>query len=170
MGKPTGIVYTSNTGYTEKYAKLLGEQLGLPAFSAEQADSLPEGTEVLYLGWLMAGVVKGYKKAAQRFSVAAVCGVGMGPAGSQDSDVRKNNAIPQEVPVFTLQGGFDLQRLHGVYRVMMNIMARTAGKGLADKQNRTPEEDDMLDMMLHGGKRVKVKNLSAILDWYNAQK
>ena len=64
MGKPTGIVYTSNTGYTEKYAKLLGEQLGLPVFSAEQADSLPEGTEVLYLGWLMAGVVKGYKKAA----------------------------------------------------------------------------------------------------------
>ena len=58
MGKPTGIVYTSNTGYTEKYAKLLGEQLGLPAFSAEQADSLPEGTEILYLGWLMAGVVK----------------------------------------------------------------------------------------------------------------
>ena len=47
MGKPTGIVYTSNTGYTEKYAKLLGEQLGLPVFSAEQADSLPEGTEVL---------------------------------------------------------------------------------------------------------------------------
>ena len=50
MGKPTGIVYTSNTGYTEKYAKLLGEQLGLPVFSAGQA------------------VILGMKKAARRLS------------------------------------------------------------------------------------------------------
>ena len=166
MGKPTGIVYTSNTGYTEKYAKLLGEQLGLPAFSAEQADSLPEGTEVLYLGWLMAGVVKGYKKAAQRFSVAAVCGVGMGPAGSQDSDVRKNNAIPQEVPVFTLQGGFDRTKLHGIYRFMMGVMIKVMGSSLRKKENRTPEEDAMLEMVTNGGDLVDVRQLDGVIAWY----
>ena len=166
MGKPTGIVYTSNTGYTEKYAKLLGEQLELPAFSAEQADSLPEGTEVLYLGWLMAGVVKGYKKAAQRFSVAAVCGVGMGPAGSQDSDVRKNNAIPQEVPVFTLQGGFDRTKLHGIYRFMMGVMIKVMGSSLRKKENRTPEEDVMLEMVTNGGDFVDVRQLDGVIAWY----
>ena len=166
MGKPTGIVYTSNTGYTEKYAKLLGEQLGLPAFSAEQADSLPEGTEILYLGWLMAGVVKGYKKAAQRFSVAAVCGVGMGPAGSQDSDVRKNNAIPQEVPVFTLQGGFDRTKLHGIYRFMMGVMIKVMGSSLRKKENRTPEEDAMLEMVTNGGYFVDVRQLDGVIAWY----
>ena len=166
MGKPTGIVYTSNTGYTEKYAKLLGEQLGLPAFSAEQADSLPEGTEILYLGWLMAGVVKGYKKAAQRFSVAAVCGVGMGPAGSQDSDVRKNNAIPQEVPVFTLQGGFDRTKLNGIYRFMMGVMIKVMGSSLRKKENRTPEEDAMLEMVTNGGDFVDVRQLDGVIAWY----
>ena len=166
MGKPTGIVYTSNTGYTEKYAKLLGEQLGLPGFSAEQADSLPEGTEVLYLGWLMAGVVKGYKKAAQRFSVAAVCGVGMGPAGSQDSDVRKNNAIPQEVPVFTLQGGFDRTKLHGIYRFMMGVMIKVMGSSRRKKENRTPEEDAMLEMVTNGGNFVDVRQLDGVIAWY----
>lgn len=166
MGKPTGIVYTSNTGYTEKYAKLLGEQLGLPVFSAGQADSLPEGTEVLYLGWLMAGVVKGYKKAAQRFSVAAVCGVGMGPAGSQDSDVRKNNAIPQEVPVFTLQGGFDRTKLHGIYRFMMGVMIKVMGSSLRKKENRTPEEDAMLEMVTNGGNFVDVRQLDGVIAWY----
>ena len=166
MGKPTGIVYTSNTGYTEKYAKLLGEQLELPAFSAEQADSLPEGTEVLYLGWLMAGVVKGYKKAAQRFSVAAVCGVGMGPAGSQDSDVRKNNAIPQEVPVFTLQGGFDRTKLHGIYRFMMGVMIKVMGSSLRKKENRTPEKDAMLEMVTNGGDFVDVRQLDGVIAWY----
>ena len=62
-----------------------------------------------------------------------------------------------------------MKKLHGVYRPMMELMVKTAGKALAEKSDRTPEEDDMLDMMLHGGERVKAENLSAILDWYRAQ-
>ena len=42
-------------------------------------------------------------------------------------------------------------------------------KGLSEKKDRTPDEDDMLDMMLHGGERVKAENLSAVLDWFSAQ-
>lgn len=49
---------------------------------------------------------------------------------------------------------------------MMNIMAKTAGKALAEKQNRTSEEDEMLSMMLHGGNRVSIENLNGILEWY----
>ena len=41
---------------------------------------------------------------------------------------------------------------------MMTIMVKTAGKGLANKQDRTQEEDQMLEMMLHGGKYVDEKN------------
>ena len=36
-------------------------------------------------------------------------------------------------------------------------------------RDRTPEENDMLDMMLHSGERVKAENLSAVLDWYSTQ-
>ena len=53
---------------------------------------------------------------------------------------------------------------------MMEIMVKTAGKGLAKKKDRTPDEDDMLDMMRCGGERVKAENLSAVLDWYNTQR
>jgi hypothetical protein len=52
---------------------------------------------------------------------------------------------------------------------MMKIMVKTAGKSLAKKKDRTPEENDMLDMMLHSGERVKAENLSAVLDWYSTQ-
>lgn len=52
---------------------------------------------------------------------------------------------------------------------MMELMVRIAGKGLSKKDDRTPEEDDMLDMMLHGGQRVRVENLRSALDWYRAQ-
>ena len=63
-----------------------------------------------------------------------------------------------------------MKKLHGIYRPMMELMVKTAGKSLAAKEDRTPEEDDMLDMMLHSGERVKFDNLRAVLDWYSAQK
>ena len=164
------IIYTTNTGSTEQYAKLLAQETGLPAYSlADAKDAVLEGTEVIYLGWISAGAVKGYAKAAKHYHIRAVCAVGMGQTGTQTDGVRKKSAVPVSIPLFTLQGNFDVKKLHGIYRPMMEIMVKTAGKSLAVKKDRTPEEDDMLDMMLHGGERVKQENLSAVLDWYNAQ-
>ena len=158
------IVYTSNTGYTAEYARLLGEKTGLPVYSlAEAEQKLAAGNRVIYLGWLMAGKVQGYKKAAKRYKVQAVCGVGMGGTGSQLQEVRKANAIPEKTPLFTLQGGFDIQKLSGVYKLMMTIMVKTAGKGLAEKQDRTPDEDVMLEMLTQGGSRVSADNLAEVL-------
>lgn len=168
--KPDAILYTSNTGYTRQYAELLGEQTGLPVCSLDDAGGKVErGSCILYLGWLMAGKVQGYARAAKQYHVAAVCGVGMGATGSQVQDLRQANGFPAGLPVFTLQGGFDLTRLRGVYKMMMTVMVKTAGKGLADKKDRTPEEDAMLDMMLHGGSRVSGENLAAVLEWYGKQ-
>lgn len=165
--KPEAIVYTSNTGTTAQYAQLLGQATGLPVYALAQAGkALAPGSRILYLGWLMAGQVKGYKKAAKRYTVCAVCGVGMGTTGSQLEDVRRTNAVPAQTPVFTLQGGYDRARLHGVYKLMMTIMEKAAGKGLSEKENRTPEEDAMLELMLHGGSRVSEENLEAVWEWY----
>lgn len=165
--KPTAIVYKSNTGYTRQYAVLLGEQTGLPVYSLDEAwKRLKPGSDVIYLGWLMAGKVQGYARAARRFRVEVLCGVGMGATGSQMQDLRQANRLPADMPVFTLQGGFDLSRLRGVYKLMMTIMVKTAGKGLADKPDRTPDEDAMLELMLHGGSYVSTENLAGVLAWY----
>ena len=53
---------------------------------------------------------------------------------------------------------------------MMNVMVKTVGKALADKTDRTPEDDDMLDMMMNGSERVKTENLRYIINWYNTEK
>ena len=94
----------------------------------------------------------------------------MGQTGTQIESVRKKSAISADIPLFTLQGDFNVKKLHGIYRPMMEIMVKTMGKSLAEKADRTSEEDDMLDMMLHGGERVKAENLSAVLDWYRVQR
>jgi hypothetical protein len=165
------IIYTTNTGSAERYAELLAQKTGLPVYSlAEARNAVSTGAEVIYLGWIMAGAVKGYAEAAKRYRVRAVCAVGMGRTGTQADSVRKKTAVPTGIPVFTLQGNFDVKKLHGVYRPMMELMVKTVGKGLAEKADRTPEEDDMLDMMRCGGERVKEENLSAVLDWYSARR
>ena len=38
----------------------------------------------------------------------------------------------------------------------------------AGSTDRTPEEDDMLDMMVNGGKRVSLQNLNAVTEWYKS--
>ena len=164
------IIYTTNTGSTERYAKLLAQKTGLPAYSFTEAKKVVlNGAEIIYLGWIAAGSVKGFANAAKRYHIRAVCAVGMGQTGTQAESVRKKTAVPVNIPLFTLQGNFNVKKLHGIYRPMMEIMVKTAGKSLAAKKDRTPEEDDMLSMMLHGGERVRIENLSAVLDWYNAQ-
>ena len=63
-----------------------------------------------------------------------------------------------------------MKKLHGVYRPAMEIMVKTVGRSLAAKEGRTAEEDDLLDMLLHGGERVSPENLRAVLDWYGSRK
>lgn len=161
------ILYTSNTCFTAQYAKMLGDKLGLPVAALEDAPaSVAPGTEILYLGWLMAGTVKGYGKAAKRYPIKAVCGVGMGAGGSQLEEVRRKNAIPEKTELFVLQGGFDLAKLHGVYRLMMRAMKDVVGRKLAKNPDKTEAAADMLDLMMNGGSRVSEENLRPVLAWY----
>lgn len=165
------ILYTTHTGSTEQYAKLLSQRTGLPAYPLTEARrQLSPGAEVIYLGWIMAGSVKGYSTAARRYRVRGVCAVGMGRTGSQTEAVRKKTAIPANIPLFTLQGNFNVKKLRGGYRLMMALMVKTAGRALAAKPDRTPEEDDMLSLLLHGGQRVCPEHLSAVENWYRMQR
>ena len=161
------IVYTTNTGNTERYAKMLGHQINLPVYALKEAKKvLTKGTEIIYLGWIMASGVKGYKDAEKHFCIRMVCAVGMGGTGTQIQEIRDRNQISSSVEVFTLQGGFHMQELRGVNRFMMSMMIKTAGKALAEKTDRTPEEDDMLDLMMNGGSRVSLENLAGPIEWY----
>ena len=137
--KPTAIVYTSNTGHTRKYALLLGEQIGLPVYSFDEANApLSSGSPVIYLGWLHASHVNGYSKAAKRFALCAVCGVGLCDTGTLTDQVRKATSIPVDIPLFTLQGGIDRGRLKGMDIVIREeLRIRKALKPLPLKKHQT---------------------------------
>lgn len=162
----TTIIYTSNTGFTAQYAKMLAKKLNLPVYSADDTSNVKSGSDVIYFGWIMASKVMGYKKAAKRFKIIAVCAVGMGGSQMQTDEVRQLNAIPENISLFKLQGGFDINKLHGIYKALISIFNKSLSKSLAAKTDRTPDEDRMLEMMLHGGSCVSEQNLEPVIDWY----
>ncbi len=156
------IVYTSNTGFTERYAKMLSENTGLPVFTLKEAKrKLEKGSEIIYLGWLMASLVRGYRQAVKRFRVSALCGVCMGDSGSQIDAVRKCNAVSGDLPVFTLQGGMDHSKLKGIYRSMINMLI----KALSAKKNKNEDEEKMLELIKNGGDYVSEENLANVIKW-----
>ena len=83
------IVFVSNTGHTERYAKMFAEKIGVKAFSYKDAKkSLKKKSKIIYFGWLFASDIKGYRKAKSRFDIVAVCGVGLCPTGELTKEIR----------------------------------------------------------------------------------
>lgn len=164
------IVYTSCTGHTKEFAEILGNETGLPVYElSDAAKALSKNAEILFLGWLMAGKVKGYPSASKQFHVRAVCGVGMAPGEGQREDIYKTNKVPKDIPVFCLQGGFEMGKLHGIYKFMMRTMQATVGKKLSEKTDRTPQEEEMLELLTKGGNRVSKDKLDGVMEWYKKQ-
>lgn len=161
------IVYVSNTGNTQRYARLLADQINLPVYSLEESKrNLKKGTEIIYLGWIMANGIKGYKDANEYFSIGIVCAVGMSENGSHFEEIRKANFIPESIPLFTLQGGLYLEKLKGANKMILKMVLKKVKKELLEKSNRTDQENNMLDLMIHGGSRVCVENLYEVLSCY----
>lgn len=163
------IIYTSNTGYTRKYAKLLALETGLEAFELGKVPGkISKDDPVIYMGWLKAGRLMGLDKAAKAHTLVAVCAVGLGPQNSaQAAGVQRIYRL--SVPVFYLQGGFSLDKLHGMDRFLMKCMIKMQLPKLEKKKDRTPEEEERLMFYKKGGDKVDAKNLRSLLQWLAAK-
>lgn len=163
------IIYTSNTGFTRKYAKLLALETGLEAFELGKVPGkISKEDPVIYMGWLKAGRLMGLDKAAKAYHLAAVCAVGLGAQNSaQAAGVQRTYRL--SVPVFYLQGGFDLNKLHGMDRFLMRSMIKMQLPKLEKKKERTPQEEELLSFYKNGGDKVDVKNLRSLLQWLATQ-
>ena len=160
------IVYTSNTGHTAAYSKMLGAKIGLPVYSLnEAAKKLQKGTEIIYLGWLFANNIKGYKKATKKYKISAICAVGLCDTGTAVAEVRKANSISEETPLFTMQGGMDKTELRGINKFMINMLT----KGLSSKKERTENDERMLELLTHDKNYVSEENITAFMKWFNEQ-
>lgn len=164
----TAIVYTSNTGFTKEYAQMLGEKTGLPVYDIKSAKKeIKKGSDIIYLGWLIAGSVKGCKKICRQYNVKAVCAVGLGETGRMTEEAKKANKIPEAAEAFTLQGGYAPEKLKGLYKSMMGMAVNMIAGQINAKEEKTESDERMLTVLSEGGSYVCEENLAMILEWYN---
>ena len=93
-----------------------------------------------------------------------MCAVGLCDTGTLLNEVRKATGIPLEIPLFTLQGGFDREKLKGMDKLLISMLT----KGLSSKQQRTEQEERMLSLLQTDGCYVSEENLTEVLDWYHS--
>ena len=113
----------------------------------------------------MASRIQGYRKAARKFKVSAVVAVGLCDTGTLLPEVRKANALPGDFPLFTMQGGMDTTKLHGLHKRMIQMLT----KGLASQKERSETDERMLYRLTHRENFVSEKNTAAFTEWYHTQ-
>ena len=142
----TLILYGSQYGTTKRYADELSRLTGLPAVSYEKAPDLAGCEQIVYLGGLYAGGVKGLKQAVKKFPAGVrLILVTVGLADVQDEqnieNIRRSvrRQLPAEVlqnaALFHLRGGIDYGKLSLPHRTMMTLLYNHARKLPPEQQN-----------------------------------
>lgn len=156
------IVYSSNTGSSKRYAEMLSVKTGCAAYDINGCDSLSGDAEVIFIGWIMAGMIQGLDAARQRFSnIKAVCAVGMMKSESQDTAVKEKNHITEEY--FSLSGAFDMNKLKGMHKMMMGMMVNMLKKKL--KESPDPKAGEVLQKFTEGFDMVNEAELDPIIEF-----
>ncbi len=140
---------------------MLGKKLNLSVFSLSEAyRELENGSEVVYLGWVLGGMVKDLGKAKKRFKLKAIGAVGLDNETIEKEAqlIVKNDASN----LFMLRGAFDVKSLKGFYRLMINTMLKFMLKP-KNLVMMSSEEQESLKGFAQGADHVDQKNLNKML-------
>ena len=129
------IIYQTNTGTTERYAKLLAQQTDLPCAALEEAD-FPEDTEIVFLGWIFSDKLQGLEAVRQKYSrIVAVGAVGLFSLEKPD-EVKEKLGVA--APLVLLPGVFDPKKLKGMMRLAFSMLKRALqAKGANSESEQT---------------------------------
>ncbi len=160
------VIYKSATGSCERYARVMSRMLAIPAYPADRCP-LPKGIEVVYVGWIMGGRVSGLDKALKNYKVCGVVQVGMSPPGAALGETCwKNHSLASDIPVFTLQGGFDMSKLSAPLRLIMKKINRGIVARLEAKDALSDAEKATLEMARNGkGEPATWDGILEVVDW-----
>ena len=156
------IVFLSNTGSTARYAGMAAKAADLPAYPLSgAAEHLAGGEEIFFMGWVMQGKVRGYGRAAMRYSIPGVCGVGMSRL-EEDTirEIRAKTGIRDtKIKVFYAQSGFDMEKLHPVHRLLMKNVVKTL------REREGEEARELLNMIENGADYTEFPRIAPVVEW-----
>lgn len=171
----TLIIYTSQTGFTKKYADWLAQKTGGDLLDLKDAqkknDAFFEDYEaIVYGGWVMAASVVKVKwflnKAASwKGKKLAIYCVGGSPNDNPDVEVMLKNLLTDEqreyIRAFYCQGGFNYERMNAPSRLAMKMFV----SALKKKKDPTEEEKIMTEMVAKSYDISDEKYLEPVIDY-----
>ena len=161
------IVYVSNTGFTERYARYLAQNLRCEALSLKEAVScVRKKSDVIFFGWVNAGKIEGLKKVRKIFNPICVCGVGIAPSDDKTIVSLMDANDLHHAPFFYLQGGFNFDSLKGGNKLKMSIARSLLKKEIEKKENPEASEKALLDILTNGADFVDPNKIKSIADWF----
>lgn len=156
------IVYSSNAGSTERYAKMLSEKLGCPIVKISEQADIDKDEEIIFMSWIMSGTLQDYLKAKELFvNIRTVCAVGMFSTEEKLADLKEKNQIEEKL--FFLPGAFNMKKLTGMYKMVMS-MAMKMIKGKL-KESADPKARELADKFEEGIDLVKEENLDKVVEY-----
>lgn len=150
----TIVIYTSQTGFTKRYAQWIAEAAGADCLELSEAKrkNLDTYEAIVYGGWACAGGIKKLKwfkgnieKWADK-KLIAFC-VGASPIENPEIEpTLKRNFTESEfkkINVFYCPGGFNYEKMSASSKMMMKMFI----KMLKAKKNKTEEDQEQIKMI-----------------------
>ena len=149
----TVVVYTSQTGFTKKYAEWISEKanadiLELKEAQKKEASFFDAYDAVIYAGWCMAGKVVGsnwfFNKAVSlKGKKLAIVAVGASPNENPQVDAAMAAMLTDEqkeyIKVFYCQGGINYDKMKLPSKLMMKMYSSVLKKSKDEKQREQGE-------------------------------
>ena len=156
------IVYKSETGFTKEYAKNLSDKLKIPCYTLEEAKkNLNKQEEIVYLGWICAGSIKGVNKVRNKYKVKCYGAVGAFPKDDNYIEsLVKSNGLEEE-KLFYLRGGINFGKLKGYKKFIVKIVGNVLEKNNKGKEG----SEELIRLFNEGASFVDSKNLDEMIDY-----
>ena len=129
------IIYGSNYGTTEQYAKELSKRTNIEAISFENVQEINKYDKIIYIGGLYAGGVLGMSKTLRKLTniqnkTIIIATVGLAdPTDEKNINNIRNNIkvqiskeIYDKAKIFHLRGGIDYSKLKFFHKTMMKML------------------------------------------------
>lgn len=157
------VVFNSKTGFTEKYARWISEELSCEAVSIKKINlkKLIGYDQVIFGGSLFAGLIKGLKK-IKKLNLNNLVIFATGISVYSDKlidDIINVNGISKE-GFFYYEGGFDSKKVGAFGRLIVNMI----GNNIKKKEIKT-EEDYYMLQTIEGIDRTNKDNFKDLLEY-----
>lgn len=152
----TAVIYTSQTGFTKKYAQWISEETGADCFELGTAkkQDFDQYDAIVFGGWACAGKISKlswFKSHMAQWlgKLLIVFCTGGSPAESPEIETfLRNNfseAEREKVSVFYCPGGFQYEKMSAGSKLIMKMFQKMVGA----KKDKTEVDREMLKMISH---------------------